>query len=50
MSEPLERVSKVVGGGVRLLAVISGLMLMALMVRTVVAVSLRKANDPIIGT
>ena len=50
MSEPLERVSKVVGGGVRLLAVISGLMLMALMVLTVVAVSLRKANDPIIGT
>ena len=46
----LEGLSRVLGGGVRMLAVASGVMLLALMVLTVVAVTLRKLNYPIVGT
>ena len=38
------------GTGVRLMAIVGGAMLMCLMALTVVAVTLRKFNDPILGT
>ncbi len=47
---PLERISRAVGGGVRVLAILGGIVLLCLMVLTVVAVVLRKLNDPILGT
>jgi TRAP-type C4-dicarboxylate transport system permease small subunit len=46
----LARTSKAVGDVVRLLAIGSGIMLLCLMVLTVVAVTLRKLNNPILGT
>lgn len=46
----LERISRAVGNSVRALAIASGGMLLCLMVLTVVAVSLRKVNNPILGT
>lgn len=46
----LESVSRTVGGGVRMLALASGIMLLGLMFLTVVAVTLRKFNLPITGT
>ena len=46
----LERVGRAVGGGVRVLAIIGGIVLLCLMALTVVAVVLRKFNDPILGT
>lgn len=46
----LEGLSRILGGGVRVLAIASGVMLLALMVLTVVAVTLRKFNYPIEGT
>jgi TRAP-type C4-dicarboxylate transport system permease small subunit len=46
----LDRVSKTVGDLVRLLAIGGGIMLLCLMVLTVVAVTLRKFNNPIMGT
>lgn len=46
---PLERVSKTVGDVVRLLAIGSGIILLCLMLLTVVAVTLRKFNHPILG-
>jgi len=49
LREALERTSKTVGGGVRRLAMVSGAILLCLMVLTVVAVVLRKMNDPIMG-
>ena len=50
MASILERTSAAVGGGVRLLAIVSGAVLLCLMVLTVVAVTLRKFNNPILGT
>lgn len=50
MTRRLERASAAVGGGVRLLAIASGAVLLCLMVLTVVAVTLRKFNNPILGT
>ncbi len=49
MPERLERASKAVGGSVRFLAILSGVVLLCLMALTVVAVVLRKFNDPILG-
>lgn len=46
----LEAVSRTVGGGVRILALASGIMLLGLMLLTVVAVTVRKFNFPITGT
>ena len=46
----LESVSRTVGGGVRMLALASGIMLLGLMFLTVVAVTVRKFNFPITGT
>ena len=46
----LEELSRVLGGGVRMLALAGGVMLLGLMVLTVVAVTLRKLNYPIVGT
>jgi TRAP-type C4-dicarboxylate transport system permease small subunit len=46
----LEGLSGVLGGGVRMLAIASGVVLLGLMVLTVVAVTLRKFNYPIVGT
>ena len=43
------KLSDAVGGCVRFLALVSGLLLMALMMLTVAAVSLRKINEPIFG-
>jgi TRAP-type C4-dicarboxylate transport system permease small subunit len=45
----LDRVSKTVGDSVRLLAIGGGIVLLGLMVLTVVAVTLRKFNNPIFG-
>jgi TRAP-type transport system small permease protein len=45
----LDRVSKTVGDVVRVLAIGSGIVLLCLMVLTVVAVTLRKFNNPIFG-
>ncbi len=50
MRANLERLSGTVGAGVRLMAVVGGAVLMCLMALTVVAVTLRKFNDPILGT
>ena len=50
MEPKLERTSRAIGGGVRLLAIVSGAILLCLMVLTVVAVTLRKFNNPILGT
>ena len=50
MRASLERLSETVGTGVRLMAIVGGAMLMCLMALTVVAVTLRKFNDPILGT
>ena len=50
MASRLDRVSKTVGEFVRLLAIGGGIMLLCLMVLTVVAVTLRKFNNPILGT
>lgn len=50
MESRLDRVSKTVGDVVRLLAIGSGIVLLCLMVLTVVAVTLRKFNNPILGT
>lgn len=49
METKLDRVSKTVGDVVRMLAIGSGIMLLCLMVLTVVAVTLRKFNNPIFG-
>ena len=46
----LEAISRTVGGGVRVLAIAGGVILLALMTLTVVAVTLRKINYPIVGT
>jgi TRAP-type C4-dicarboxylate transport system permease small subunit len=46
----LESISRTVGGSVRVLAIAGGVILLALMVLTVVAVTLRKINYPILGT
>ena len=46
----VERTSKAVGDGVRVLAIVGGVILLCLMVLTVVAVTLRKFNNPILGT
>jgi TRAP-type C4-dicarboxylate transport system permease small subunit len=43
------KLSEAVGGCVRFLALVSGLLLMCLMALTVVAVTVRKANHPIEG-
>lgn len=50
MTARLETISKAVGDGVRYLAIASGVILLGLMVLTVVAVTLRKFNYPILGT
>ena len=50
MRVSLERLSGTLGAGVRLMAIVGGAMLMCLMALTVVAVTLRKFNDPILGT
>ena len=50
MASRLDRVSKTVGEFVRLLAIGGGIMLLCLMVLTVVAVTLRKFNNPILDT
>lgn len=50
MRSGLERLSGSVGAGVRLMAIVGGAMLMCLMALTVVAVTLRKFNNPILGT
>ena len=50
MRASLERLSGTLGTGVRLMAIVGGAMLMCLMALTVVAVTLRKFNDPILGT
>ncbi len=50
MRASLERLSGSVGAGVRLMAVVGGAVLMCLMALTVLAVTLRKFNDPILGT
>lgn len=50
MADKLERLSRTVGDGVRFLAIVSGGILLALMVLTVVAVTVRKFNYPIEGT
>lgn len=44
------KLSNAVGSCVRFLTLVSGLLLMALMMLTVAAVSLRKINQPIFGT
>lgn len=49
MERYVEKLSGVVGGCVRVLALVSGLLLMSLMALTVVAVTVRKANYPITG-
>ena len=49
MERYVVKLSETVGGCVRFLALVSGLLLMALMMLTVAAVSLRKANHPIFG-
>jgi len=49
MERYVVKLSETVGGCVRFLALVSGLLLMALMMLTVAAVSLRKANNPIFG-
>lgn len=49
MERYVVKLSGAVGGCVRFLALVSGLLLMSLMVLTVAAVSLRKANHPIFG-
>lgn len=46
----IDDLSRSVGNGVRVLAIGSGLMLLALMLLTVVAVMVRKFNFPITGT
>lgn len=46
----LEDLSRSVGSGVRMLAIASGVTLLALMLLTVVAVTVRKFNFPITGT
>lgn len=46
----LEHLSRAVGSAVRALALASGAMLMGLMALTVVAVTVRKFNFPIVGT
>lgn len=50
MRASLERLSGILGVGVRLMAIVGGAILMCLMALTVVAVTLRKFNDPILGT
>lgn len=50
MQKQLEKLSAAVDGVVRLLAIVSGVILMCLMTLTVVAVALRKVNQPILGT
>tara|TARA_R110002072_G_scaffold130040_17_gene268792 strand:+ start:821 stop:1327 length:507 start_codon:yes stop_codon:yes gene_type:complete len=49
MERYVVRLSGAVGACVRFLALVSGLLLMGLMLLTVAAVSLRKANEPIFG-
>ncbi len=49
MTSYLERASEALGVGVRRLAMAGGAMLLCLMVLTVVAVVLRKMNNPILG-
>lgn len=49
MERYVVKLSETVGGCVRFLALVSGLLLMALMMLTVAAASLRKANHPIFG-
>lgn len=49
MESKLERLSKATGSAVRLMAIGGGIMLLCLMVLTVVAVTLRKFNNPIMG-
>ncbi|MFT5487454.1 MAG: TRAP-type C4-dicarboxylate transport system permease small subunit [Paracoccaceae bacterium] len=49
MERYVVKLSEAVGSCVRMLALVSGLLLMALMMLTVAAVSLRKANNPIFG-
>ena len=49
MERYVEKLSGTVGAGVRFLALASGIILMCLMMLTVAAVSLRKANNPIFG-
>ncbi len=49
-NDGLERLSGVLGACVRLMAIVGGATLMCLMALTVVAVTLRKFNDPILGT
>lgn len=45
----IQKLSDSIGGIVRFLAIVSGIVLMCLMLLTVAAVSLRKANNPIFG-
>lgn len=49
MERYVVKLSETVGGCVRFLTLVSGLLLMALMMLTVAAASLRKANHPIFG-
>jgi len=49
MERYVVKLSETVGGCVRFLALVSGLLLMALMMLTVAAASLRKATHPIFG-
>ena len=49
MSDALERTSKTLGDGVRLLAIAGGVVLMGLMLLTVADVTLRKFVEPIEG-
>lgn len=49
MQHVLTKFSEAVGGVVRFLALVGGIVLMCLMGLTVVAVTLRKANSPILG-
>jgi TRAP-type C4-dicarboxylate transport system permease small subunit len=50
VAERLEKTSKAVGEGVTVMAIVSGVILLALMALTFVAVTLRKFNNPILGT
>ena len=49
MERLVTKLSEAVGGCVHFLALVSGLILMCLMTLTVIAVTVRKANHPIIG-
>ena len=49
MERYVVKLSETVGGCVRFLTLVSGLLLMALMMLTVATASLKKANHPIFG-